>query len=372
MVEEEIKSLKEKFKTNFFQIEKLLAGYDNRLDNIERKKLKDVDKKIDELEKTIKGSKKSEIKIIEDAKHNFLDIIKKMEESYKDRLRDIEDKHMKLVKNNERITNLIEKKCEEFGEIEKNIRERIERVEVLGSKLEEMERLVGEFDKKSEEWNIFRDDLERDKNLYLELREVVLASVEKLKNFEKLFSKNIEEFGEINERVEEDEKLFEKLSAETRKELQRLDSERKRIEQNVEEFKNKLKERLIKKFSDLDFKLESEIKSKIREQDSLLSSYGGVFTKLEANMKGIENEVIPRKIDMEFNEMLLVLNNKLKDLISRQDFDMLEAKLKNEVEQIRKPEMKPIEDKVLRVEEDINELKRLLRGISQRLPVIVD
>jgi hypothetical protein len=347
MVEEEIERLNEKFKTNFFQIEKMLAGYDERLNNIEKAftKSKDINKKIKDSEKALE-EKQKELEII------------------------LTKKNEKMI--NKKLNDLLGNQSKDFREIEKNIRERIERVEYLGSRLEEIEKLIKEFDKKSEDWQIFREDLERDKNLYLELRKVVLASVEKLKNFEKLFSENLEEFGEINDRVEEDEKLFEKLSAETKKELQELDSERIRVEQNVEEFKNKLKERLTKKFADLDFRLENEIKSKIKEQDTLLSSYGGKFTKLENNMKGIENDIIPKKIDMEFNEMLLILNNKLKDLITKQDFDLLKAKLENKVEQIRKPEIEPLEKRISAMEEDIDELKRLLRGISQRLPVIVE
>jgi phage shock protein A len=59
-------------------------------------------------------------------------------------------------------------------------------------------------------------------------------------------------------------------------------------------------------------------------------------------------------------------------LITKQDFDLLKAKLENKVEQIRKPEIEPLEKRISAMEEDIDELKRLLRGISQRLPVIVE
>lgn len=413
MVDEEIERLKEKVKTNFFQIEKLFAEYDERLNNVEKKskeikrigeidKLKEelnkiklglkqideeIENKTEKLERNVIENRNFEEKIkqkVENTKQNFLERTKRVEELYKENTNKIENKQVELEKKlteetrkkideyDKKINNLLLKKEKQFKEIEGYVGKRIEKAEYLGSRLLEIENLIKEFDKKSENWKVFSEDLERDKNLYLELREVVLASVEKLKNLEKLFSRNLEEFGEINDRVEEDEKLFKTLSAETNKELQRLDSEGRRIEKNVEEFKNKLKERLIKKFADMDFKLENDIKNKIKEQDALLSNYGGIFTKLEEDMKSIEDEVIPKKIDMEFNEMLLVLNNKLKDLVNKQDFDMLKAGLESKVEQIRKPEIKPLEERISAMEEDVNELKKLLRGIAQRLPVIVE
>ncbi len=350
MVDKEMERLNEKFKINLFQIEKLLAGYDERINNIEKEnaKLKDIDKKIDKLEGTIKEEQTKFEK-------NLSEKNKKEMEGY-----------------DKKLNNLLENKSKEFKEIENNIRGRIEKVEYLGPRVEEIEKLMKEFDTKSKNWKAFSDELERDKNLYLELRKVVLSSIEKLKNLEKMFTKNLEEFGEINNRVEEDEKQIENLSTETKKELQRLDSEGKRIESNTEEFKNKLRERLTKKFADLDSKLENDIKNKTKEQDTLISNYGSRFTKLEGNMKSMENKVIPEKIDKEFNQMLVVLNNKLKDLVTKQNFDNLNTKLENKVEQIRKPEIKPLEERISVMERDIDELKRLLKGISQRLPVIVE
>ncbi|RLJ01986.1 MAG: hypothetical protein DRP10_02665 [Candidatus Aenigmatarchaeota archaeon] len=325
MVEEEIEKLKEKFKINFFQIEKILADYDERISNIEEYSKK-REKEEDELKKEL----------------------------------------------NEKLNNLIKKKEEEFEEIKNNIRERIERGEHLGSRLEEIEKLVREFDKKYEEWKVFREDLENDKNLYLELRKVVLTSIEKLKNFEKVFNENLEEFGEISKRVEENEKLYEKLSDETKRELSILSAEGKRIEQNVEEFKNKLREKLIKKFEDLDYKLENEVKTNLSRHGEILNNFGKRFLSVEQQIKNVKRDIVEKIIDEEMNKLLLILNNKLKDVVTMQDFEVIKAELRNKVEQIRKPEIKPLEERISAIEESIKELEKLLRSISQRTPVIVE
>jgi len=440
MTEDEIEKLREKLKINFFQIEKTLAGYDERINRIEKEE-KEIKRINNELKQNLDGIKQNLKQIDEqirsrterlekvaienrnfkdEIKQNFIDNIKKIEDSYRENLKIIEERQIELEKKleriiygndekfkniekqlvelgkvqinlngadgqpisknlideiekyNERLNNLLKNKSEEFEEIENNIRERIERVEYLGSKLEEIEKLIKEFDIKSEKWKIFSEELERDKNLYLELRKVVLASIDKLKNFEKVFNDNLEEFREINNRVEEYEKAFKILSLETKKEIQKLDSERKRTEENIEEFKNKLKEQLVKKFAEMDNKFENEIKINLNKHTRLLNNFGEKFLSIEEQIKNVKKDVVEKTIDEEMNGLFLILNDKLKDLITKRDFDILKAKLEREVEQIRKPEIKPIEERIYLMEKDVIELKRLLRGISQRLPVVVE
>ena len=381
---------------------------------------------IDEIEKSIRERMEKEKVAIDNKnfkdaiKQSFIDDIKKIEESYRENLKIIKERQIELEKKleriiygndekfkniekqlaelgkvqiklngadgqaisknlideiekyNEKLNNLLKNKSEEFEEIENNIRERIERAEYLGSKLEEIEKLIKEFDIKSEKWRIFSEELERDKNLYLELRKVVLASIDKLKNFEKVFNENLEEFREINNRVEEYEKSFKILSLETKKEIQKLDSARKQTEENIEEFRNKLKEQLVKKFAEMDNKLENEIKINLNKHARLLNTFGEKFLNIEEQIKNMKKDVVEKTIDEEMNRLFLILNDKLKDLITKRDFDILKAKLEREVEQIRKPEIKPIEERIYLMEKDVIELKRLLRGISQRLPVVVE
>jgi len=440
MTEDEIEKLREKFKINFFQIEKTLVRYDERINSIEKEE-KEIKKINDELKQELTdiklnlkqinekiGSRTERLekvaidnKNFKDAiKQSFIDDIKKIEESYRENLKIIKERQIELEKKleriiygndekfkniekqlaelgkvqiklngadgqaisknlideiekyNEKLNNLLKNKSEEFEEIENNIRERIERAEYLGSKLEEIEKLIKEFDIKSEKWRIFSEELERDKNLYLELRKVVLASIDKLKNFEKVFNDNLEEFREINNRVEEYEKSFKILSLETKKEIQKLDSARKQTEENIEEFRNKLKEQLVKKFAEMDNKLENEIKINLNKHARLLNTFGEKFLNIEEQIKNMKKDVVEKTIDEEMNRLFLILNDKLKDLITKRDFDILKAKLEREVEQIRKPEIKPIEERIYLMEKDVIELKRLLRGISQRLPVVVE
>ena len=445
MAEEEIEKLKERFKINFFQIEKTLAGYDERINRIEKEEkeikrinnelkqnldgikqnLKQIDEQIrsrtERLEKVVIENKN----IKDEIKQNFIDNIKKIEDSYRENLKIIEEKQIELEKKlerimcgndekfkniekqlaelgkvqiklneadgqlksnrnlidkiekkiekyNEKLNNLLKNKSEEFEEIKNNIRERINRVEHLGSRLEEIEKLVEEFDKKYKEWQVFREDLDNDKNLYLELRKVVLTSIEKLKNFEKVFRENLEEFGEISKRVEENERLYEKLSDETKRELSILSAEGKRIEQNIEEFKNKLREKLIKRFEDLDYKLENEVKTTLSKHGELLNNFGERFLSIEQQIKNVKKNIVEKIIDEEMNKLLLILNNKLKDFVTMQDFEVIKSELRNKVEQIRKPEIKPLEERISAIEDSIKELEKLLRSISQRTPVIVE
>ena len=347
MAEEEIEKLKERFKINFFQIEKTLADYDERINNIEeysKKREKEEDELKKDLNKRIENLEKS----VKELNINT------------------------IIEQNEKLNNLLKEKEEEFEEIKNNIRERINRVEHLGSRLEQIEKLVEEFDKKYKEWQVFREDLDNDKNLYLELRKVVLTSIEKLKNFEKVFRENLEEFGEISKRVEENERLYEKLSDETKRELSILSAEGKRIEQNIEEFKNKLREKLIKRFEDLDYKLENEVKTTLSKHGELLNNFGERFLSIEQQIKNVKKNIVEKIIDEEMNKLLLILNNKLKDFVTMQDFEVIKSELRNKVEQIRKPEIKPLEERISAIEESIKELEKLLRSISQRTPVIVE
>ena len=72
------------------------------------------------------------------------------------------------------------------------------------------------------------------------------------------------------------------------------------------------------------------------------------------------------------NKLLVVLNGKLKDFSTKEDFDAINADMRRRLELIRSPELKPLEARMSGIETDINELKKLLRGMSQRLPVIME
>ena len=72
------------------------------------------------------------------------------------------------------------------------------------------------------------------------------------------------------------------------------------------------------------------------------------------------------------NKLLVVLNGKLKDFSTKEDFDAINADMRRRLELIRSPEQKPLEARMSGIETDINELKKLLRGMSQRLPVIME
>ncbi len=414
MGKDEFTRLQEKFKLNFFQIEKLLGLYEGRLNSLEKKNslIKETDKKIsiikkdsDDLKNSVKKTNKRVENKIEDfesiAKDNkkiIVDIEKEMDILHNDflaktkNLEDIlnkkvlsmngsslatEKKMVEFTKTRmaefyKQISGTISKKESDFKELENSINKKIKRVEVLGSKLPKIETNVNAFNKNYQEWKIFSIGLEEDKKLYLELRKVVLGSIEKLRNLENVFNQNLEEFEEINNRIEGNEKTYKEMSEKTKNEMVRLDEKSNNLETSVEEYKIKLKDRLTKRFEELDSRLENEVNVKIREQDNLLSSYGSKFTEMDQKLKEIENEVIPKKIDKEFNEMLVILRDKLKDLVTLNDFEKIRGELRTKIEQVRMPEISPMEKRVGMMETDLEEVKRLLRGLSQRLPVVLE
>ncbi len=399
MVDDELARLKEKFKLNFFQIEKLLGEYDERISIIEKNNslIKGTDKKVDaikkdfneinkrvenkikEFESTVKENKKMIIDIekeVDILHKDFLAKTKSIENIFNEKISNIESKSLttgkKMDEFNKQINNIITKKELEFRELEDSINKKIERVEILGSKLPEIESNVNKFNKNYQDWRIFSISLEEDKKLYLELRKVVLDSIEKLKNLENTFNQNLEEFEEINNRISGNEKTYKEMSEKTKNEMVRLNEKSNNLEKSVEEYKIKLKDRLTKRFEELDSRLENEVKVKLREQDNLLSNYGSKFAEMEQNFNKFENEIIPKKIDKEFNEMLVILRDKLKDLVTLNDFEKIRDELRGKIEQARMPEISPIEKRVDMMETDLEEVKRLLRGLSQRLPVVLE
>ncbi|MCK4730099.1 MAG: hypothetical protein KAT28_02165 [Candidatus Aenigmarchaeota archaeon] len=471
MEKDELARLKEKFKLNFFQIEKLLGAYNERINSIEKnnslikatdKKVniikkdsdeinKKVENKIEDFESIAKENKKVIIDIEIERDQLRMDLLaktKNLENIFNEKVinmnssslatekKMVEFTKTRMAEFNKQISSTIAKKELEFKEMENLINKKIKRVEVLDSKLPKMEDQINKFNKNYQDWRIFSISLEEDKKLYLELRKVVLGSIEKLKNLENVFNQNIEEFEEINNRIEGNEKTYKEMSEKTKNEMVRLDEKSNNLEKSVEEYKIKLKDRLTKRFEELDSKFENEIKIKIQEQDNLLSdygnrftemeqkfnelennaipkkideefkiklkdrltkgfeeldskfeneikvkiqeqdnllsNYGGKFIKMEQKFNELENKVIPKKIDEEFNEMLVILRDKLKDLVTLNDFEKIRGELRTKIEQVRMPEITPMESKISAIEKDLEEVKRLLRGLSQRLPVVLE
>ena len=70
--------------------------------------------------------------------------------------------------------------------------------------------------------------------------------------------------------------------------------------------------------------------------------------------------------------MVVILRDKVKDLVTLNDFEKIRGELRNKIEQVRMPEIMPIEKRVNMMESDLEEVKRLLRGLSQRLPVVLE
>lgn len=373
MVNEELEKIKEKFKLNFFQIEKLLSVYDERLKVIE-----DEIKSKSNFEKKIKGE-------LEDLKQGSVDLSKSIENLHKGKAglneEELTEKILAVSKEKgdeyfKKINDFFKNSEKESRELKDWIRglvdEKMVGLTTIIEKFPKIEEQVSDFEEKFEGWKVLGNELENDKALYIELRKVVLASVEKLNTLEGDFRKNIENIGEIYTRLEEAERSQEKLSEELRIELKKLDGKRDQIEQDFQNFKIGTEKSLESKFQEVDLNLEKEIKEKLLMHGKTLNEFGEKFLSIEGQINSVKSEGVKRFMDEEFNKFIVVLNDKVKDLVTTQEFDKIKCELREKVEHIRKPELKPMEDRIKAIEDDAEELKKMIRGISLRLPVVIE
>ena len=383
-VEEEISKLQERFKINFFQIEKAMIEFDKRIETIESKNkeisdaLVKLDDKIDKLTDTQKpdNSKIDEyegeiIKLGNDFESKYQIINNKINELTKkidgkldvnlqEELSKLKEKQKSLESE---IRNIVEKKFLEYGERINKIIDgaSLEKIKNIGKVVPVIEKNIEEFNKKFEQWNILIKKLEYEKSIYFELREVVINTVDRLKKYEEEFTKNLEEFGIIRRRLENTERQYSELSTKMEDEIDRLNKEGVKLEETLKE-----------NIKNLEEKLEKDIKEKIVEQDKVLSEYSSKIIELMNKISNMEKTAIPKEIDNKLNELLVSLSNKIRNFVTTKDFENVKLELKNKLEEIRKPELGPLEDRIYNIEEDIEELKKLVNGVSKRLPVVVE
>lgn len=287
----------------------------------------------------------------------------------------------------------------------------------------ELEESFEQIKKDMADLNAMKLELAGDRNLYLELRTAVLASIEKFGSMEKDFSQSLEELGELSRSVEATRQMNEKtlnqareslsrfeksasdlksgMREETKDEITRLEAESAKLEQIIHQSDQKTKEeiraelakvedkadriekfliqssKVIEEYNDKalgSFREEiyGQIKENFESQNKKISEFGDCSNSLAAQFSHLKSEVVEKTIDAEMNKLLIILNEKLKGLVTKDEFDSIRGDIKYRLEQIRSPELKPFEARIAGLEDDIFELKKLLRGVSQRLPVIVE
>jgi len=108
------------------------------------------------------------------------------------------------------------------------------------------------------------------------------------------------------------------------------------------------------------------------KQNNRITEYGDKVDAVAVGFTRLKTDVVERTIDEEMNKLLIILNDKLKSLVTRDEMDNIRTELRYRLEQVRTPEIRPLEARIIGLEEDLSEIKKLLRGVSQRLPVIVE
>jgi chromosome segregation ATPase len=402
MEKNEFEQLKEKIKINFLQIEKILANFDEKVDEIERntieihnleKRFVEIGNQINNLRKNIKESENveelketikkiskdvdnlknnlegvSEIKEIknqinnlkkefenfkgardtkefEDMKDKVRANILKMEDlltKYNARIEDVERSLMFVEKLDKKIdevkvemTNFKKIIGENINEFKKELGD-IKGFKDFKNKFDKIESFVKDFNENLEAWIAFSKDFNKNKDMYLELREAVIASIEKLKQKEQIFDSNIEEFAIITKKLEENERLYDVLSTDIKSQIAYLKEEVNKSKNNIEDVSN--------------------------------NKIGDMVRKIES----LEKEVIPNKIDNQINELIHIMNEKMSNFATIDKFDRLKADIESRIQLIREPRIKPLENRMIEIEKDMNEIKSFIKNVSQRLPVVVE
>lgn len=259
----------------------------------------------------------------------------------------------------------------------------MDKVKTFINKVPDLEEMLEQIKKDGGDLDSMRLELTNDRKLYIELRSAVMASIEKFGGLEKEFSRSLEDIGKISRSVENTRQTNENLLNQTRSELATFEKSFSDIKKDMrEETKDEITRleaesvRLEQAISEADRKTRNELYQYIEEsfgkQNNMIASYGEQVKGIGAQVSRMKRDIVEKTIDEEMNKLLVVLNGKLKDFSTKEDFDAINADMRRRLELIRSPELKPLEARMSGIETDINELKKLLRGMSQRLPVIME
>ncbi|MGC9310616.1 MAG: hypothetical protein ACP5E4_02725 [Candidatus Aenigmatarchaeota archaeon] len=301
-------------------------------------------------------------------------------------------------------------------EIRKFVQERLRPVEDIRNQISELDEKLADAKALLETWQDLKKEVDMDKKLYEEIKSAALEAVERLRAMEEEFDSSVGELGTLKKEInvlrkdgesllgelkkelllmeENEDKLKDSMAAfsrnlksEVRAEISRQDEKNDvaatalknevqlglaRIEGEALAMTNKTGAKLIKQVGDFADRLEENTNSVLAKQTKRIKSIGKQFRAIEEDFGRLKTEVVEKTIDDEMNKLLIILSEKMKVLATMKEFDLFRDEIRHKVDEIRSPEMRPLESRIYCLEEDISELKRLLRGISQRLPVVVE
>jgi len=258
----------------------------------------------------------------------------------------------------------------EFEELEEgpsiNLRELNQKIEALR---EEIETIKSKFKieeiPSSEELRKTTKRMELLKEELLEIRRVVLASLERMKEFEEKLPKELEALGKLERRLENDEAIFSKLAHKIREDLSRLESEK-------QAFTREIKERLDRIEESFEREVREEAKQAVRKQAEMLTAYGSKLMELEKKFEILKKEEIPVLLDREITKLIQNFSGHLSKLVTREDFAKFSEEVRSRIESITAPNLQNIEERLAELEDRVDKIAKLVFGLSQRLPVVVE
>lgn len=162
------------------------------------------------------------------------------------------------------------------------------------------------------------------------------------------------------------------LQQEISKREERLENKMVGLEKSFSDFKTGLPKEIDEKFGVFKDDFGSYLDHNFEKNSQKIDYFRSEADKLKVEISNLKKGAIDKAIDEEMNKLLIILNEKLKGLVTINDFEQIRSDIRLRLEQVRSPEIRPLEAKIVCLEDDVAEMKRLLRGISQRLPVIVE
>ena len=162
------------------------------------------------------------------------------------------------------------------------------------------------------------------------------------------------------------------LQEEIRFREEQMDGRAREMEKSVSDFKTAILKDTDERFGILKDDLGTYADHKFEKQAQVINVFGGEMNRLKEDFSHLKKDIVEKTIDEEMNKLLIILSEKLKGLVTRDDFEKIDSNIKSRLDALRSPDIKPLDEKIGYLEGDVAELKRLLRGLSQRLPVIVE
>ncbi len=154
--------------------------------------------------------------------------------------------------------------------------------------------------------------------------------------------------------------------------LSKIEGRGNEIEKKMQLMHEGFEEAASKRMDAFQDTLQENVDFVLSKQSKRINSFGEQVREVRVEFNRVKSDVVEKTIDDEMNKLLIILSEKMKGLTTQDQFDQFREELRYKIDKIRSPETKPLEARIYCLEEDLAELKKLIRGISQRLPVVVE